>query len=77
MFVKVDRKEFIAKRNMEIKEAKQSNLFMFVTDPGDLVVCDLCNEDVNDEVLYVDDTWLFCNKCIMKQSERTLESGCA
>jgi formylmethanofuran dehydrogenase subunit E len=66
---KVKRDLFIKERRRAINEAKRFP-DLIIMDPGDLCVCDACNEEVLDELLNIEDNFLLCEKCLKENNGR-------
>ena len=64
---KVKRELFLAFRASQISQAKK-NPEMIVVDPGDEILCDFCNDFVEDAELTIINTgqseWLTCDVCL-------------
>lgn len=57
-------KHFLMKRaiwRQTVEEHKGPN--DIIADPGDEIICDLCNADVTEDPLYLDGTYLVCPSC--------------
>ena len=59
---RVKRENFIKERRRAINDAKRFP-DLIIVDPGDMCVCDTCNDEVTTEYVNIHDRDLLCDSC--------------
>lgn len=57
-------KKFLEDRERSIGQLPDG---VIVCDPGDDIVCDICNADVVEDPVHVEGSWLWCPDCRKKE----------
>lgn len=65
-FIAVPRDKFLSERSAVTADAKASGMYTHVVDAEDEVICDLCNGEVTDSVLWIKGSYLYCQDCRRK-----------
>lgn len=71
-FTAVNRELFLQRRAQGVasaKEAAKTNPHMIVVDPEDDVICDLCNNEIEDQMLWLNDYGVYCVTCRRNDEE--------
>ncbi len=75
MFERITRPQFLRWRHYQMQQAyaMKSHLGaenMIIVDAGDEVICDVCNANIDGDILWRSDWGLYCNECrlaVMKE----------
>lgn len=68
--IKVTRTEFLAYRRRQVEQAVESaqgnDDVIVVCDPEDEIICDVCNGNVETDIVAFNDWGLYCEPCATK-----------